>query len=63
MQVVLEVKGEIQLLNLAKKLEDAGVRHKIWLEQPEDIPTCIAAAPQPKSSVSQHFKKLKLCNV
>ena len=63
MQVVLEVKGEIQLQNLAKKLAEAGVRHKLWMEQPENIPTCIAAAPYPKTSVSQHFKKLKLCNL
>jgi peptidyl-tRNA hydrolase len=62
-QVVLEVKGETQLQNLASKLKDAGVRHRLWMEQPENIPTCIAAAPYPKADVSQHFKKLKLCNL
>ncbi|WVZ87014.1 hypothetical protein U9M48_033716 [Paspalum notatum var. saurae] len=59
--VTLEVKGEIQLKNLAEKLEAAGVRHKLWVEQPENIPTCIATAPCPKSQVSSFFKKLKLC--
>uniref|UniRef100_A0A0E0KUU1 peptidyl-tRNA hydrolase n=1 Tax=Oryza punctata TaxID=4537 RepID=A0A0E0KUU1_ORYPU len=59
--VTLEVKGETQLKNLAEKLEAAGVRHKVWIEQPENIPTCIATAPCPKSQVSSFFKKLKLC--
>ncbi|GJN01833.1 hypothetical protein PR202_ga19134 [Eleusine coracana subsp. coracana] len=59
--VTLEVKGETQLKNLAEKLESAGVRHKVWIEQPENIPTCIATAPCPKSQVSSFFKKLKLC--
>ncbi|GJN26525.1 hypothetical protein PR202_gb14462 [Eleusine coracana subsp. coracana] len=59
--VTMEVKGETQLKNLAEKLEAAGVRHKVWIEQPENIPTCIATAPCPKSQVSSFFKKLKLC--
>ncbi|XP_040379396.1 putative peptidyl-tRNA hydrolase PTRHD1 [Oryza brachyantha] len=60
-KVTLEVKGETQLKNLAEKLEAAGVRHKLWIEQPENIPTCIATAPCPKSQVSSFFKKFKLC--
>ncbi|ONM14212.1 putative peptidyl-tRNA hydrolase PTRHD1 [Zea mays] len=61
LMVTLEVKGETQLNNLAEKLAAAGVRHKLWIEQPENIPTCIATAPCPKSQVSSFFKKLKLC--
>ncbi|CAN6236170.1 unnamed protein product [Urochloa humidicola] len=60
-KVTLEVKGETQLKNLAEKLQVAGVRHKVWIEQPENIPTCIATAPCLKSQVSSFFKKLKLC--
>ena len=60
--MVLEVKGETQLQNLATKLQEAGVRHKLWIEQPEVLPTCLAAAPARKSNVQQYFKKLKLCN-
>ena len=56
MQVVLEIKGEEQLLNLASKLQEAGVRHKLWVEQPEDFPTCLATAPFEKDSLQQHFK-------
>ncbi|NJR42881.1 MAG: hypothetical protein HC767_09710 [Akkermansiaceae bacterium] len=60
-QVVLEVKGEVQLNNLAKKLEEEGVLHKVWVEQPEAYPTALATKPYPKSSIAHHFKKLKLC--
>jgi hypothetical protein len=61
MQVVLEVKGEVQLTNLAKKLQDEGVLHKVWVEQPEGYPTALATKPYLKSSIAHHFKKLKLC--
>jgi hypothetical protein len=60
-QVVLEIKGETQLRNLAAKLEEAGVAHKLWVEQPEDFATCLATKPYPKSEVAAHFKKLQLC--
>ena len=60
-QVVLEVKGEAQLINLITKLKEAGIRHKVWIEQPEGFPTCVATKPYPKSEIAQHFKKLNLC--
>lgn len=61
LQVVLEVKGETQLRNLAAKLREGGVAHKLWIEQPEDFATCLATHPAAKSTVAAHFKKLKLC--
>ncbi|XP_009779172.1 uncharacterized protein LOC107804930 [Nicotiana tabacum] len=60
-KVTLEVKGEAQILNLAEKLKAGGIAHKLWIEQPENIPTCLATKPYPKSVVSSFFKKLKLC--
>ncbi|GJP52038.1 hypothetical protein CLOM_g11150 [Closterium sp. NIES-68] len=60
-KVTLEVKGETQLLNLSKKLQEAGIVHRVWMEQPENIPTCIATLPHPKSIVGPHMRKLKLC--
>ncbi|CAI0376426.1 unnamed protein product [Linum tenue] len=60
-KVTLEVKGETQMLNLAEKLKGGGIAHKLWIEQPENIPTCIATKPYPKSEVASFFKKLKLC--
>ncbi|KAF3447655.1 hypothetical protein FNV43_RR12842 [Rhamnella rubrinervis] len=61
-KVTLEVKGEPQILNLSEKLTTGGVAHKLWIEQPENIPTCLATKPYPKSTISTYFKKLKLCN-
>ncbi|KDP33454.1 hypothetical protein JCGZ_07025 [Jatropha curcas] len=60
-KVTLEVKGEAQMLNLSEKLKAGGIAHKLWIEQPENIPTCLATKPYPKSIVSVFFKKLKLC--
>ncbi|XP_022750374.1 putative peptidyl-tRNA hydrolase PTRHD1 [Durio zibethinus] len=60
-KVTLEVKGETQILNLSEKLTTGGIAHKLWIEQPENIPTCLATKPYPKSIVSLFFKKLKLC--
>ena len=61
LQVTLEVKGETQLVNLSEKLTAGGITHKLWIEQPENSPTCLATKPYPKSIVSSFFKKLKLC--
>ncbi|KAG8375339.1 hypothetical protein BUALT_Bualt10G0089900 [Buddleja alternifolia] len=60
-KVTLEVKGETQLVNLSEKLKVGGIAHKLWIEQPENIPTCLATKPYPKSFVTSFFKKLKLC--
>lgn len=54
------MKGEAQLLTLAKKLEEAGVDFKLWNEQPENYPTCLATRPYPKEEVSHLFKKCNL---
>ncbi|KAJ8628904.1 hypothetical protein MRB53_022227 [Persea americana] len=59
--VTLEVKGESQILNLSEKLNEGGIAHKLWIEQPENIPTCLATKPYPKSAVSLFFRRLKLC--
>ena len=59
-KVVLEVKGETQLVNLAAKLADAGVAHKLWTEQPENVQTCLATRPCRKDEVQALFKKCNL---
>ncbi|KAG1326886.1 putative peptidyl-tRNA hydrolase PTRHD1 [Cocos nucifera] len=60
-KVTLEVKGETQLRNLSEKLEAGRIAHKLWIEQPENFPTCLATRPYHKSQVASFFKKLKLC--
>ncbi|KAI7991508.1 putative peptidyl-tRNA hydrolase PTRHD1 [Camellia lanceoleosa] len=58
--VNLEVKGETQTRDLSEKLTAGDIAHKLWIEQSENIPTCLATKPYPKSVVSSFFKKLKL---
>jgi hypothetical protein len=60
-QVVLEARSLEQLRNLASKLEESDVKHKLWIEQPENFATALATKPYPRSQVSQYFKKFNLC--
>lgn len=53
------MKGETQLRNLSSKLAEAGIKHKLWIEQPEDYATCLATKPYRKSEVAQLFKKAR----
>ncbi|KAK9821192.1 hypothetical protein WJX74_008146 [Apatococcus lobatus] len=60
-KVVLEIKGVEQLHNLSKSLAEANIAHKLWTEQPENIPTSLATAPGRKTVLQPYFKRLKLC--
>ncbi|XP_060593771.1 putative peptidyl-tRNA hydrolase PTRHD1 [Ruditapes philippinarum] len=59
-KVVLEAPDEESLRKLANKLSEENIDHKLWIEQPEDIPTCVAAKPYKKEDVQQYFKDFKL---
>ena len=59
-KVVKECKGETQLLALADALRAAQVPHKVWLEQPENLPTAIALKTSPRSAVAPLLKKYQL---
>ena len=56
----LQVKSESELAALSDKLTQNSVEHKLWIEQPENYPTCLAVKPYPKDEVKNYFKKLKL---
>ena len=59
-KVVLEVKCEDELKSLGNKLLEGGIDHKMWIEQPENFPTCLAVRPYPKDQIQSFFKGLKL---
>lgn len=59
-KVVLQATDEQSLLTLKEKLESDAIKHKLWIEQPENIPTCLVAKPYPKEQVQKYFKKFKL---
>ncbi|EDW28051.1 GL27294 [Drosophila persimilis] len=59
-KVVLQAKDEAALVKLGEKLKENEIKHKLWIEQPENIPTCIALKPYVKESVHKYVKHLKL---
>ncbi|KAH3710044.1 hypothetical protein DPMN_069510 [Dreissena polymorpha] len=59
-KVVLEAPDEESLRSLSDRLSSANIDHKLWMEQPENIPTCVAARPYNKAEVQDFFKGFKL---
>ncbi|OXA58701.1 Splicing factor 3B subunit 6 [Folsomia candida] len=59
-KVVLQASDLEALTNLATKLREHKIDHKAWLEQPENILTCIALKPYPKDEVKEFVQQFKL---
>ncbi|XP_063701679.1 putative peptidyl-tRNA hydrolase PTRHD1 [Culicoides brevitarsis] len=59
-KVVLEAPDEQSLTKLAQTLTENDIKHKLWVEQPENYPTCIALKPYEKENVQKFVKKFKL---
>ena len=59
-KVIGECAGEEELLLLAENLRAKGIVHKVWMEQPENMPTAIALKPYPQSQVAHLLSKYKL---
>ena len=59
-KTVLGVDDTQQLIEMSEKLTAERIPHYLWTEQPENIPTALATAPQLKSILSRFFKHLKL---
>ena len=60
-QVVLQVPSAEALEAAAWRLGEASIPFKLWVEQPENFPTCLATAPRRKSAVAPSLKRLPLC--
>ncbi|XP_046396604.1 putative peptidyl-tRNA hydrolase PTRHD1 [Ischnura elegans] len=59
-KVVLQAPNEESLQQLAKTLKEGGIDHKVWVEQPENYPTCVVTKPYPKAEIQKFFKKFQL---
>ncbi|OQV22148.1 putative peptidyl-tRNA hydrolase PTRHD1 [Hypsibius exemplaris] len=57
---VLKVPDEVALSSLADQLKEKDIGFKLWIEQPENVATCLATKPYMKSAVSSFFAHLKL---
>lgn len=62
-KIVLQASDEPSLMSLVEKLESDDIKHKLWIEQPENIPTCLVTKPYPKNQVQTYFKKYKLFKI
>ncbi|XP_005103317.1 putative peptidyl-tRNA hydrolase PTRHD1 [Aplysia californica] len=59
-KIILEAKDEESLSKLAETLTTENISHKLWVEQPENFPTCLAVKPYRKEEVQKFFKPFKL---
>ncbi|XP_036118441.1 putative peptidyl-tRNA hydrolase PTRHD1 [Molossus molossus] len=59
-KVVLEAPDETTLKELAETLRQKNIDHMLWLEQPENVATCLALRPYLKEEVNQYLKKFRL---
>lgn len=57
---VLGIENQDALMELHKNLTDNSIIHKLWVEQPENFPACLALKPYEKEVVQDYFKDLKL---
>ena len=59
-KITLKANNEKELLDLTKSLEKNKIAFKLWIELPENIPTCIAIKPDRKSVLKNLFREFKL---
>ena len=57
---LFQAKNEQELEQISQNLLADKVDHKLWIEQPENFPTCLATKPYPKEQIQKYFKKLRL---
>ena len=59
-RLYLQAPSQSELEKLSQDLSANQIDHKLWIEQPENYPTCLATKPYPKQQIQSFFKKLKL---
>ncbi|KAJ2002016.1 hypothetical protein GGI04_003455 [Coemansia thaxteri] len=59
-KVALETKNEASLLKVAENLTQQGIPYHLWVERPENIPTCLATIPVLRSDLGEALKKCSL---
>ncbi|KAJ1680144.1 peptidyl-tRNA hydrolase domain-containing protein 1 [Spiromyces aspiralis] len=55
-----KVKNEAALLSISESLTNINIPHHLWVEQPENIPTCLATVPILRSELGDALKKCTL---
>ncbi|KAL1779160.1 peptidyl-tRNA hydrolase PTRHD1 [Sigmodon hispidus] len=62
-KVVLEAADEATLKELAETLKQKDIDNMLWLDQPDNIATCIALRPYPKEEVKPVFEEVLIVQV
>ena len=58
--VVLAVRDEEELQSTAELLRRHSIAHRLWVEAPERVPSCLATRPYQRSIVQPLLRHLKL---
>ncbi|KAJ2415127.1 hypothetical protein GGI10_001911 [Coemansia sp. RSA 2530] len=59
-KVVLETKNEASLVKVADSLKQQDIPYYLWVEQPENTPTCLATVPVMRSDLGDALKRCSL---
>lgn len=59
-KVILETKNEISFRRIIDLLKEKELIYYEWVEQPENISTCLATLPYKRSDIGDVFKKCQL---
>jgi peptidyl-tRNA hydrolase len=59
-KVVLKAEDADQLTRLQAELTTQNVPHHLWIEQPENVPTCLVTYPRDKNTIAHLFKRFRL---
>lgn len=59
-KIVLSVNNDQELLIIAHRLDENNIIYKLWIEQPESIPSCLAIKPYQRKIIAPLMKDLKL---
>ena len=58
--VVLQAGDEKELLDTAALLKQNDVAHRVWIEQPDRLPSCLATRPYQRQRIQPLLRHLKL---
>ncbi|RNA41264.1 peptidyl-tRNA hydrolase PTRHD1 [Brachionus plicatilis] len=59
-KIVVAIPSLTEIKELDETLLTNNIKFKLWTEQPENIPTCLATKPYSKKAVEHFFKSYKL---
>ena len=59
-KVTLQIKNESQLRMISEDMTEKQLKHHLWIEQPENIPTALATISCKRSEIQEMIKKCSL---